>query len=426
MPLAFPGGCFLNQLEQKGKIKMKIHIQKLSGVLAVCSAALFLSLAACSPGGDDDDYTPAPLVSVYSGVDASGSIVKLTITADGAKALVLSGSYTLEIDGELVSAGRVSTSGGEMIFTSTGGKIFTAASDGSTPPILPTSIPKDDGTIITVNVTLSVSDSESESGGENDGEGDSETDEENDGESDNPAILVEGVQVYNPDGTEFTGDVNEISHIMYLENGYEKLSDESPAGKIKNGKLLLNPVPPPDADNPSPFGADPVGNPKFFNGADYIDLSLLKPGIKTESFFVAYFWQDASINEKGEGPLYEKGWHFFVETHYLRDDGSGNTEAALEEHPLEWFYDNGYKWIYNPNPLEGTWKNSSGSEEYVFSGNRYTESYNGVVKVSDTFTLSGDVFTLDTSGDSCQYRTRGNHLKLYWIGIHNLQTASRQ
>jgi hypothetical protein len=352
---------------------------------------MFLSLAACSSGGgggDDDEstYTPAPPVSVYSGFDEiSGSFVKLTITGDGAKALVLSGSYTLEIDGELVSAGRVSTSGGVMSFTSAGGKTFTAASDGAAPPVLPASIPKDDGTTATVNVTLSVSG----------------------GESDNPAVLVDNVQVYNPDGSLFTGNVNQISAKIYDGDG--KVDYNIPiamAGKIESGKLFLCLSPLSDADKPS--SGDSIGTPKFFNGADYIDLSLLRTDIKTEGFDWYYLWESESDED---GRLYERGWMVSRTTYPMRDDDThGN---LLDVHPLQWFYNNGYKWIYNPDPLQGTWKHpASDGRTHVFSGNTYTTSKNENTQ-TDTFTLSGDVVT--TLGGSFRYITRGNLLMFSWI-----------
>jgi hypothetical protein len=129
-------------------------------IFAVGTALTVLSgFWGCGSGGDDDETPPA--VSVYSGFDSAGQYVNLKITGSG-QGLILSGTYTLEIDEVLISQGTVNLAGGVMTFTSTGGKTFTAASNGSTPPALPASIPNDNGADVSLGtITLSGADGSS-------------------------------------------------------------------------------------------------------------------------------------------------------------------------------------------------------------------------------------------------------------------------
>jgi hypothetical protein len=360
-----------------GGLKMK----KMFRLLCAALAALCV-FAACGDGGDDSSYTPSS--SVYSGFTASGDLLVLTITEDSGKALVTSGSYTLEINGVQKSSGKVSESGGTMTFTSAAGKTFTASVTGSAPPVFSDPIPLDDNTTIAAPVLSG-------------------------GDSDTAAILIAGVQVYNPDGTPYAGaDVN-------LINGY--IDDDSSAttapgsyslgrvGKINGGKLFLNLQ---DVPNDKLYLKEDNsyrGNIRFQDVSSPIGLSLVKFGEK-EEIVLSYFSKDVHIEDDVEGDFYiKKGWSFLILKRWEDGDGVRHTSHAI--YSLEELYDKDYKWIYKPDPLEGgpwigVYGDGDGRESisYTFSGSVYTRV---ITPVEGSPTTTSGTFAFAGAGDEIEF-----------------------
>jgi hypothetical protein len=254
----------------------------------------------------------------------------------------------------------VSLASGTMTFTSTGGKTFTVASDGTTPPAL-SEVKKDDGTSVSISVTLNAS-----------------------GGGDTAPVLVENVQVYNPDGSEYTGSDVMIKGWMYPDgDNPTKIT----IGRIRGEKLTLIF---PDAKNIVLYS-----DLEFFSAADkLIGLSLLRTD-KIEGFDMCYFRESYKDNES-----YDKGWNFLV--FQLIDKENGNlADNPREVRPLRWFYDNGFKWVYNQKPLWGTWERPA--SQLIFSGNDYTYT-----------TSSGQNYTYDGTSNTGTFTESGGQITFTW------------
>ncbi|MDR1931686.1 MAG: hypothetical protein LBQ57_02575 [Spirochaetales bacterium] len=344
-------------------------MKKMFRLLCAALAAVCV-FAACSDGGDDDGL-PAP--KIYSGVDGSGQMIVLTITGGG---------YTLEIDGTIRSEGTVSTADGTITFTSDAGKTFAASATGGAPPVFSDPIPLDDNTTIAAPV-FSGSD------------------------SDTAAILIVGVQVYNPDFSEFTGNADIYGWIIDdSEDGTGGANTLGKIGSIKAGKFNLNlqAVTDDKLFSDSHTGGK-SGTLSFTDNTSTlrIDISLLKED-DANGFAINYF----SDNYNNDGLVLNKGWNANL-----------NTQKGIQSsRPVEWYYNNGYKWVYNPAPFIGTWKRESpddreltftlpNSYEYKESGNTSSGTFsptNGKESYSMDFTQ--DTPTADSWTQ--RYALRGN------------------
>ena len=188
-------------------------------------------------------------------------------------------------------------------------------------------------------------------------------------------------------------------------------------GKITNGKLTLNLQDVADSKLfPGTNSGSLSGTLWFTDDAippKRIDLSLLKSST-AEGFFMCYLpEEDSEITQ---------GWNLFL-VKFTNDNGLGVLNEDEVVHPLQWFNSNGYKWIYNPDPLQGTW--ICPGDRYVFSGTTYTYTGDGShPNTSGSFTYTPNTIT-GTDFLGTTYTIRGN---MFWIknGIYGREIYKRQ
>jgi hypothetical protein len=101
--------------------------------------------------------------------------------------------------------------------------------------------------------------------------------------------------------------------------------------------------------------------------------------------------------------------------------GSNPVPAAAR-----WFAENGYRWVYNPDPLAGIWERTyldGPTEEITFTaGGAFTWKYGGVSGESGTFTRTPRTITFTPGAGqywtqfemTCE--TSANALRLWYIG----------
>ncbi|MDR1317537.1 MAG: hypothetical protein LBK13_11765 [Spirochaetales bacterium] len=187
--------------------------------------------------------------------------------------------------------------------------------------------------------------------------------------------IISDVQVYNPEGTPFTGNIGPIystiynyNHAEYNEVVLEDASSLGVVGNISAGKLTLNLPAIADSKLFSWENGVKGADSRFSldSGTEPIlsDLSLQKAGLR-EIFAIWY----CSDTYPSKGVV--KGWNFVV-GQFIAESGP-LFHFKRTAPPSQWFSDQGYRWVYNPNPLAGTWERtySEGStyhyEEIIFN-----------------------------------------------------------
>jgi hypothetical protein len=241
---------------------------------------------------------------------------------------------------------------------------------------------------------------------------------------------ISDVQVYNPDDTPFSGNISLDAVISHVESSSsEPVIPLDPVGSISAGKLTLNlPALTDDQlfllDNGKKGG---VINFRF--GSSFSDLSLLDlDAPELEGFMIAYVSDDCEIDDVS----LEKGWNFGL-LEWILDEPDSQHAVAVSAHPMQWFTTSGYKWVYNADPLPGTWKHLE--KEYTFSRTTfpngsfsYEDSSDSSHNMSGAFAqTAGEITFTPASGTpwTQRYFFNGNMLELVDTDYANSKTYLR-